>query len=179
MKNMIAITAMDSNNAIGKDDKLLCKLKDDLEYFRLVTEGHIVVMGSKTFESIGGLLPNRINIILTRNKNYPIPKCANCYIMHSSDDVLDFLKQQNDKKMFIIGGGQIYEEFLSYCDSLIVSHIHASFKDANVYFPKVNWNEWEPVGYPIGEEGVVPANERNEYTFSTVIYEKTVGIEIE
>ncbi|MCY9757679.1 dihydrofolate reductase [Paenibacillus alvei] len=172
MKRLTAITAMDKNNAIGKDNKLLCKLYDDLHHFRLVTEGHIVVMGSKTCESIGRPLPYRINIILTRDENYPIPKCMNCFVMHSVEEVLDFFARQDEWDMFIIGGEQIYEQFLPYCNSLIVSHIQASFDDADAHFPQVNWEEWEPVGHPVGEEGFVPADERNEFPFSTVVYER-------
>lgn len=175
MKRVTAITAMDKNNAIGKDNKLLCKLSDDLHYFRLVTEGHIVVMGSKTFASIGRLLPHRINIILTRNENYPIPKCMNCMVMRSVDEVLNFFAGQDKwNEMFIIGGEQIYEQFLPYCNGLIVSHIQASFEDADAHFPQVNWEEWEPVGHPVGEEGFTPADDRNEYAFSTVVYERVL-----
>ncbi|OME54096.1 hypothetical protein BSK59_16070 [Paenibacillus odorifer] len=172
MKKLTAITAMDKNNAIGKDNKLLCKLKDDLHFFRLVTEGHIVVMGSKTYESIGRPLPYRMNIILTRNKNYPIPKCLGCRVMYSVDDVLDFFAKQDKSGMFVIGGEQIYEQFLPYCNELIVSHIQTSFDGADAHFPQVNWEEWEPVGHPIGEEGFVFADEHNEHTFSTVVYER-------
>lgn len=171
MGNVIAITAMGLNNEIGKDNKLLCELKDDMEYFRKVTDGNIVVMGNKTHRSIGKMLPNRINIILTRDKNHPIPKCMNCRIMHSVDEVLDYFVRQ-DKDMFIIGGEQIYEQFLPYCNGLIVSHIQASFEDADAHFPQVNWEEWEPVGHPVGEEGFTPADDRNEYAFSTVVYER-------
>lgn len=173
MKRVTAITAMDKNNAIGKDNKLLCKLSGDLHYFRLVTEGHIVVMGSKTFASIGRPLPHRFNIILTRNRNYPIPKCANCFVMYSVEEVLNFFAKMDDKlDLFIIGGEQIYEQFLPYCNGLIVSHIQASFDNADAHFPQVNWEEWCPVGHPLGEEGFVPADDRNEYGFSTVVYER-------
>lgn len=176
MKNIIAITAMDKNNAIGKDNKLLCKLQDDLHFFRLVTEGHIVVMGSNTYRSIGRPLPHRINIVLTRDENFPILKCAGCWVMHSVEEVLQFHSNLNsDKNMFIIGGEQVYESFLPYCNGLIVSHIQASFEGADAHFPEVDWEEWEPVGHPVGEEGLVHADDRNEYAFSTVEYER-VGV---
>ncbi|WP_090739403.1 dihydrofolate reductase [Paenibacillus sp. Mc5Re-14] len=175
MKEVIAITAMDENNAIGKDNKLLCTLKDDMEYFRSVTEGHIVVMGRNTYRSIGRPLPNRINIILTKDKNFPIPKCLGCRVMHSVSEVLSFHSNlNNDKDMFIIGGEQVYESFLPYCNKLIVSHILASFDDVDAHFPEVDWTKWEPIGHPLGEEGWVSADDRNEYAFSTVIYRKTV-----
>ncbi|MGG4105080.1 dihydrofolate reductase [Paenibacillus lautus] len=173
MKDIIAITAMDENNAIGRDNKLLCKLEDDLHFFRLMTEGHIVVMGSNTYRSIGRPLPYRINIILTRDENYPIPKCPNCWVMHSVDEVLKFHSNlDSDRDLFVIGGEEVYKSFLPYCNTLIVSHIHNSFDDADAHFPDVDWEEWEPVGHPVGEEGLVPADDRNEYAFSTVAYER-------
>lgn len=168
MNNIIAITAMDENNAIGKDNKLLCKLKDDMHYFKLYTAGHIVVMGSNTYRSIGGPLPNRINIILTRDENFPILKCVNCWVMHSVEEVLSFHSNlDSDKDMYIIGGEQVYESFLPHCNKLIISHIHASFDGADTHFPEVDWNEWKTI-----LQDSYPANDRNDYPFHFALYHR-------
>lgn len=163
--SIISIVAMDQQDAIGKDNKLLCSLKDDLAYFKGVTEGGIVVMGSKTYESIGKPLPNRFNIVLSRNKDYPDPPYDNCRVMHSVMDVVAFSTRQN-KNLYVIGGAEIYKLFLPICRTLIITHIHHTFEDADTYFPEIDWSEWDH-GFL---EGRCYPDQRNEYGFDTVIY---------
>lgn len=121
---------MGKNRAIGRNNKLLWNIPDDLKHFKKITTGHAVIMGRKTFESIGRPLPNRANIIITRDKNF---KAAGCIIYHSLDEALDFAKQKNEE-IFIIGGGQIYEQALPYADKLYLTIIDDEPK-ADTFFP--------------------------------------------
>ena len=131
------IVAVGYNNEIGKDNKLLWDIPEDLKHFRETTTGKTVVMGRKTFESIGKPLPNRKNIVLTRNIN---PNIKGCY---QTSNINDILKLEED--VFIIGGSQIYELFMPYADELIVTHVAEVFDDADSFFPEVNTKEWDAI----------------------------------
>lgn len=112
------IVAMSLNSVIGIDNSLPWHIPEDLKYFKQTTMNHTVVMGRKTFESIGKLLPNRKNIILTRNKEYNVPGA------YTVDNVRDCLSMLPDtEEVFIIGGEEIYKEFLPYVDKLYITHI--------------------------------------------------------
>lgn len=131
---MIAIvTAMDLNDLIGKDNKLPWSLPNDLSHFRKLTWGKNIVMGRKTFESIG-ILPNRNSIVVTRNPSavkQPVQKIT---------DPKQILGWEGD--FYIIGGSEIYEEYLPYADVMYITQIDESF-EGDAYFPKWNWKEWE------------------------------------
>lgn len=120
------------NKAIGYNNKLLIKDKEDLELFKNVTDGANIVMGSKTLDSIGRELPNRVNIVLTRNKQkyQNIEKYKNILFFDNINDVLTFVCQTNT---FVIGGAEIYKQFLPYCDVLHISE----FSDLNVKYDSV------------------------------------------
>ncbi len=121
---------MGKNRAIGRNNKLLWNIPDDLKHFKKITTGHAVIMGRKTFESIGRQLPNRANIIITRDKNF---KADGCVISHSLDEALDLAKQKNEE-IFIIGGGQIYEQALPHADKLYLTIVDDEPK-ADTFFP--------------------------------------------
>jgi len=124
---MIAlIWAEDKNKGIGKDNKLPWSIKAEMEHFRNVTRGSIIVMGRKTFESIGRPLPKRINIVLTTNSSY---KAEGCLVFNCFEEIISWYKTSNDgKDMYIIGGKQVYQLFLPYADKLIISKIHNSYE---------------------------------------------------
>lgn len=129
---MISIIAcLGRNNAIGRDNKLLWHLPDDLRNFKKITSGNIIVMGRKTYQSIGRPLPNRTNIIITRDKKY---KAEGCIVKHSFDEVLNEAKQYGDKEIFIIGGGQIYEQALPHTDKLYLTIVDDE-PEADTFFP--------------------------------------------
>ncbi|MFH1427990.1 MAG: dihydrofolate reductase [Patescibacteria group bacterium] len=124
------IAVIGKNKELGKAGKLLWHLPDDLKHFKDITQGHSVVMGRKTFESIGSPLPNRRNIILTRDKNLHAPGCK---IMHSFDEIINKAKKI-DEEIFIIGGGQIYEQFIPYAQKLYLTIVDDA-PEADTFFP--------------------------------------------
>lgn len=153
------IVAMDNNNGIGKSNSLLCKLKDDLLNFKTLTKNHCVLMGRKTFESIGKPLPNRTNIIISRNYNM---NYANTFIFNDINQAIIFAKNKNESELFICGGGEIY----SYClennlvNKIYLTKIHNNF-DADTFFPKINFNQWKLIS-----ETQFKQNEFNDFNFS-------------
>lgn len=136
---MKLIVAVDKNWAIGKNGNLLAHIPSDMKHFKEKTLNHFVVMGRKTLESFPNQKPliNRTNLVLTRNINY---NANGVEIFHSLQELQKRLCGHDD--VFIIGGGQIYREFLPYCDEAIVTYIHKEF-DADTYFPNLdtlpNW----------------------------------------
>jgi len=130
------IAALDKNFAIGKKGNLLTYLSSDLKRFKMLTTGSCIVMGRKTFESLpNGALPNRTNIVLTRDKNF---KHENVLVAHSIHDILE----SSITECFVIGGGEIYKEFIKYADTLEITHILFSFADTDTYFPEISPDDW-------------------------------------
>jgi dihydrofolate reductase len=151
---MKAIVVVDRNWAIGKDNSLLAHLPGDLKYFKEKTIGKTVVMGRQTLESFPGgkPLPGRSNIVLTTNEDYP----ADCEICCSKEHLFQCLEHCNLDDVFIIGGEQIYREFLSYCDKAYVTKIDAVFP-ADKYFINLDEDpDWKLVyeSEPITEKGL-------------------------
>lgn len=133
------IAAIGKNNELGKDNGLIWNLPKDLKFFKEKTTGKVVIMGRKTFESIGRVLPNRKNIIIT-TKDLKVDGDVEIY--KNVKDVLD--KYLNDnKKAFIIGGSSIYEQFLNYTDTMYLTEINVTCDDADSYFPKFDKNDWK------------------------------------
>ena len=130
------LVAVDENNAIGKDNQLLWHLPIDLKRFKQLTSRHTVIMGRKTFDSIGKLLPNRKNIVVTRQENLTIPGCQ---IAHSLAKGLDFCK--NDQQVFIIGGAEIYRQAIALCDTIFLTRVYHTF-EADTYFPVIDFTDW-------------------------------------
>ena len=125
------IVAVGKNNAIGKDNKLLWNIPNDLQYFKKVTSGHTVVMGDKTYESIGMLLPHRKNIILSLDKNYTVKGAE---VKNSLEKVLKEYKN-SEEEIFVIGGGIIYKLALPFADKLYITLVEDSPVDADTFFP--------------------------------------------
>lgn len=128
-----AIAVIGQNRELGCDNKLLWDIPDDLKHFKEITAGHPVIMGRKTFESIGSPLPNRTNIIITRDENY---KVAGCEVVNSLDDAFKLVETRFNasEEAFIIGGGQIYTMALPYCDKLYLTIVEDTPK-ADTFFP--------------------------------------------
>lgn len=137
------IVAVTENNAIGRNGELLFHFKEDLKNFKKLTTNNIVLMGRKTFESIGKPLPNRINIVLTKNA-HNIGTDIIC--KKSLEEALQYAKDiSNEKDLYIIGGGQLYKEALQkdIVDEVILTRIKAKVEDADTFFPKLDYaNEW-------------------------------------
>ncbi len=133
------IAAMAKNRVIGRNNYIPWKLPEDMKRFKELTTGKPVVMGRKTFESIGRPLPNRANIIVTRDKNY---KADNCVVVHSAGEAIKAAK--GNEEVMIIGGAEIYKQFLPRADRLYLTLIDKEF-EGDAYFPEFDKNEWEEV----------------------------------
>lgn len=157
------IAAIAANNALGKDNDLIWHLPADLKRFKKVTSGHHILMGRKTYESIGKPLPNRTTVIITRNKDY---KAAGCIVVDSIEKAIAVA--QEDAQVFIIGGAQIYQQAMSsnLVDQLDITQVHHAF-EADVYFPEIDTTDW----IQLSNEDF-KADDKNKYDFSFVSYKK-------
>ena len=139
---MNLIVNVDKNWAIGLGSKLLVRIPQDMKYFRSMTTGHVVVMGRKTLESFpeSKPLPNRVNIVLTRDQGYQAPGAV---VVHSMEELKEELEKYSGEEIFVIGGGQIYRELLPLCDKAYVTKVDRAF-DADVYFPDLDQDpQWK------------------------------------
>ena len=136
-KEIILIAAAAENNVLGKDNKLIWHISEDLKRFKRLTEGHSIIMGRKTFESMPKALPRRKNIILTRNKEY---KAENALIAHTAEEALALTG--DDPTPYIIGGGEIYSLFLLNADIIELTRVHKSF-EGDAFFPEIKSDEWK------------------------------------
>lgn len=156
------IVAMDKNRLIGKNNQLPWHLPGDLAFFKQVTMGHPIIMGRKTFESIGKVLPGRENIIVTRDKDYNIEGCT---VIHSVEEIKKIEQDKNDE-LFVIGGAEIFKETFEIVDRLYITLIDEEF-EGDTYFPEFNKNDWVIVS---NEKGI--KDEKNPYNYYFVIYDK-------
>lgn len=158
---MIAlIVAIDQNNAIGKDNQLLWHLPKDLQFFKNVTAGNAIIMGRKTFDSIGKALPNRRNIVISTQADL---QYFGAEIARSLDAAIELVGGADS---YIIGGGSIYQQALTIADKLYITKVAANL-EADTFFPTINWDEWELVST---EDHL--ADEKHAYNFSFCIYDK-------
>ena len=132
------IAAIGKNNALGKDNQLLWRLPKDLKHFKSRTENHPVVMGRKTYESIGKALPNRTNIVVSRKDNWFE---ENILIVSKLKEALKFAKKINEN-FFIIGGGEIYKQTMELADKLEITYVEEDF-EADTFFPKIDLKIWQ------------------------------------
>ena len=142
---MNLIVAVDKNWAIGKDNKLLVSIPQDMKFFRETTMGKVVVMGRKTLESFPGGQPlkKRTNIVLTRDKNY---KVKDAIVVHGVEELLEELKNYDEKEIYVIGGESIYRALLPYCKVAHVTKIDHAY-EADTYFPNLDeMEDWEVTG---------------------------------
>jgi len=156
------IAAAAENNALGKDNDLLWHLPDDFKRFKKLTTGHTIIMGRKTFESFPKPLPKRTHIIITRDKNYTVA-FKDCIVVHSLEEALAVV--QNENLTFVIGGGEIYALASPYAHTIELTRVHASFEDADTFFPKIDKSKWALVA-----EEHHPADEKHEFAFTFLTY---------
>ncbi|MDI9473269.1 MAG: dihydrofolate reductase, partial [Bacillota bacterium] len=153
--------AVGKNNIIGKENGLLWHLPNDLKHFRKITEGHTIIMGRKTFESIGRVLPNRRHIVLTRSSDFQVEGVEKA---SSIEEVLKLV--ENEEEAFVIGGGEIYRQFLPLVQRIYMTEVDIE-KDADVFFPAIDSLEWKVVEE---EPGVL--DERNTIPHRFLILER-------
>ncbi|MDB9976410.1 dihydrofolate reductase [Flavobacteriaceae bacterium] len=155
------IAAASENNIIGKDNKLIWRLSDDLKHFKELTKGHFVIMGRKTFESMPKALPNRTNVIITRKTDY---KVENAIVVNSLEKALKVA--ENDNQPFIIGGGEIYKLSMEIADRIELTRVHTSI-EGDTSFPEIDLEKWQEVK---NEKRL--KDQKNEYDFSFLRYDK-------
>jgi dihydrofolate reductase len=160
------ISAIGKNNEIGKKNELLWSLPADLKHFRDTTLGHTVIMGQKTFESIGRPLPNRRNIVLTLDKNLKIDGVEIVHSLEELDELLKITSGPNEEH-FVIGGGQIYKLFINKADKLYITHVNASFPDADAFFPEII-----PIVFLETSREEHKKDEKNAYDYAFTVYTK-------
>jgi dihydrofolate reductase len=156
------IVAMDKNRLIGKGNHLPWHLPADLAFFKRVTMGKSIIMGRKTHESIGKVLPGRENVILSRDEDYFVEGCT---IINSTNGIKK-IEQNKNKELFIIGGSEIFKETFKLVDRLYITLIDEEF-DGDTYFPEFGENEWTLVSK---EKGI--KDEKNPYDYYFIVYDK-------
>jgi dihydrofolate reductase len=157
------IAAIGRNNELGKGNTLLWKLPADMEHFKKLTLVHTVIMGRKTFESIGHPLPNRRNIVITRDADY---KKEGVDVAHSLSEALDMVGNDNEE-VFIIGGAEIYKQTMPIADKLYITHIDAEDSGADSFFPEIIPVVWNEISHEEHEK-----DEKNPLDYVFSIYEK-------
>jgi len=157
------IVAAGENDAIGRNNKLIWHLSDDLKRFKQLTSSHHIIMGRKTFESFPKPLPNRTHIVITRQQDYTAPEGV--IVVNSLEDALD--ASRTDKQPFIIGGGEIYKQALPLADKLELTRVHHSFEEADTFFPKIDYDIWKEVNNIFHDR-----DEDHDYPFSFLTYIK-------
>jgi dihydrofolate reductase len=167
------IAGVSKNNVIGGGNTLLWNLPADMKHFREITSGHTVIMGRKTFESIGRTLPNRRNIVITRDKNYTRDDIE---VVNSIEEALrlvgleqgkEFEENQDEVEVFIIGGGEIYKQAIDKAQKLYITEVHQDF-EGDTLFPEIDKKKWQETSRENFE-----IDEKNNIPYSFVEYKKT------
>ena len=161
MNKLSIIVATDEENGIGKNNQLLWHLPKDLAFFKKTTSGHAIIMGRKTFDSMGKALPNRRNIVISRKKDLEI---IGAEVYHDLKDAQ--LACASEKEVFIIGGGEIYKQALHLVHRLYLTKVHHTF-EADTFFPMLEAKDWEVI---IREDH--QKDEKHAYDYSFIIMEK-------
>lgn len=130
------ICILGKNRAIGRANKLIWNIPDDLKHFKEITSGHPIIMGRKTFASIGRPLPNRINIIVTRDNDFKAPGCVTAHSLEEAIAAARKTGQDEKKEIFIIGGGEIYRQAMRFTDKLYLTLVDDSPPNADTFFPE-------------------------------------------
>ena len=155
------ITAIGKNGEIGKNNELIWHIKEDMQYFKQMTLNHPVIMGFNTYKSIGRALPNRKNIVITKNNQNKIND-KNIFVYDDINNLIKVLK--DDEEYFIIGGSSIYQAFYDVADKLYLTEINAEDKTADSYFPKISIEDWH--------KKLIKHSRENNIEYDFVVYER-------
>lgn len=153
------IVAVSQNNVIGRDNQLPWHIPEDFAWFKRHTEGHPVLMGRKTYESIGRILPGRKNVIITRRKEFSVP---GAHISHSLDDALNTLRAECHREIFIIGGQQVFRHTMGLIDRIYLTRVHRDY-DGDTFMPPIPENEFA---------GVFEEKHCGDIPFTFLIYDR-------
>ncbi len=157
------IAAVDQKGCIGKKGGLPWHLPSDLKHFRSITSGKTVIMGRKTYESIGRALPNRRNIIITRQQSFLAPLCE---VVSSLEEALTLCS--NDDEVFVIGGGEIYAQAITHANRLYITFVQTTVVDGDAFFPVIDETSWKETSREEHQK-----DDENTYAFTYVTYERT------
>nr|WP_183484776.1 dihydrofolate reductase [Martelella radicis] len=163
MNDIVMIAAVAENGVIGSNGDMPWRLSSDLKRFKAITSGNPVIMGRKTYQSIGRPLPNRTNIIVTRDPDF---SAENCIVVNDLDRALEVARKEagNDKDVCIIGGGEIYRQAMSFAGRLHITHVEKALEGDTV-FPEI-----DPAVWRVETSESVPAGEKDDYPTRYVIY---------
>ena len=157
------IVAKAKNNIIGKDNKLLWSLPSDLARFKQLTSGHTIIMGRKSFESLGRVLPNRKHIVFTQNQDFKVDD-ENVEVVHSMLEIKEYI--DNDEENFVIGGATVYNLLLPHVQKMYVTEINKNF-EGDTLFPKIDESKWKITKREKGTK-----DEKNNLEFEYITYER-------
>ena len=160
------IAAVATNRVIGKDNDLVWRLPDDMKYFMETTQNHFVIMGRKNYESIPHKfrpLPNRVNIIVTKQENYQAPDCI---VTYTIEEALDYSREHKQEEVFVIGGGQIYTQSLPLANKLYLTEVKEYF-EGDTYFPDFNHRQWDEISRKHHTK-----DDKHKHEFDFVIYNR-------
>lgn len=158
-----AIVAIAKNRVIGHQNQIPWYLPADLKYFKKVTTGHHVIMGRKSYESIGRPLPNRTNVVITRD---PYFIATGCMVVHSLLEALEFAQSNGETEAFVIGGGEIYQQSWPYLDRIYLTEVETA-PEGSVFFPAMDENEW----IAVSAEAHL-ADEKNEFPYVFKVFNR-------
>lgn len=153
------IAAASQNNALGKDNKLIWHLSDDLKRFKKITLDGYIIMGRKTFESLPGILPKRIHIVISRNSEF---QPEGIVVVRNLEQALEMIP--SDKEAFVVGGGEIYKQTINIADKIELTRVHHHF-EADTFFPEIDQNKWE-----LASSEFHPKDEKHLYDFTFETY---------
>jgi dihydrofolate reductase len=156
------IVAVAENDAIGKHNKLIWHISDDLKRFKNLTSGHHIIMGRKTFESFPKPLPNRTHVVITRNSNYLVPEGV--ILVQTMDDAIKACA--TDPQPYVIGGGEIYKQAILIADKIELTRVHENF-EADTFFPKIDTSIWKETSNVFNKK-----DDKNEFNYSFLTYER-------
>lgn len=158
------IAAVAQNLAIGKNNQLLWHLPDDFKFFKQQTSHHYIIMGRKTFESFPKPLPNRTHLIISRQKNYPLPE--NCFLFDDIRKAIQFCKEKKQEKIFVIGGGEIYKQAMPLATELLITEVKTTI-DGDTFFPVIDEQIWQ-------KEKITdhPKDDKHQFAFTIYKYKR-------
>ena len=155
------IVAISQNHVIGKDNKLIWYIPQDLKRFKALTTGHTIIMGRKTFESLGRILPNRKHVVISRDLNFQ-PNNENVEVVRDISELDKYIT--SDEECFVIGGASIYKQLMPYANKIYLTVIYHKFK-GDAYFPKIDKNVWTII-----ERKIEPSKPDNAFKFEYITY---------
>ena len=160
--NISLVVAVAENGIIGKDNQLLWKLSADLKRFKNITSNHYVLLGRKTFESIGKPLPNRTSLIISRDYTCDF---ENCFVFKTINEAIIFAAQQNQEEIFVIGGGEIYSQTLPLANKIYLTLVHTEI-DGDTYF------DYDESNWKVKHKQIILQDEKNEFDSTYLILER-------